>query len=142
MSRDETPTDGILSDGILSDGDETAHNFIVLDSDGSHVGSAGVNRVDSQNSLANVGYWIAPEATGKGFATRATNLLLRYAIEEVGLNRAEIWISTENEPSRAVAERSMATHEATLRQCLVLNGRAHDAHCYTLLAEELQNHAT
>lgn len=127
---------------IRRTGDETAHNFIVLDPEGAPVGSAGVNRVDSQNSHADVGYWISHEAVGNGYATRATNLLLRYAIEQVGLNRVEIWMSTENEPSRAVAEHSMATYEATLRQCLMLEDRAHDAHCYTLLAEELPNHPT
>lgn len=117
--------------------DETSHPFLVLDESGTAVGSAGLNGFSAQNSLANLGYWIAPDAQGEGIATRATNLLLRYAIEQVGLNRVEIWMSTENAPSQAVAERSWATYEGTLRQNLLLNGRAHDSHCYGFVASEL-----
>lgn len=122
---------------IRGEADPTAHNFIVVDETNAPVGSAGLNRFVTQDSHADLGYWIAPEACGRGLATRATNLLLRYGIEDAGLNRVEIWMSTQNEPSRAVAERSWATYEGTLRQYLVLDGQAHDAHCYSLLAEEL-----
>ncbi len=122
---------------ISGESDPTGHNFVLLDEEGTPVGSAGLNRFSDKDAHCDLGYWMAPEACGRGLATRATNLLLRYAIEDAGLNRVEIWMSTENHPSRAVAERSWATYEGTLRQYLMIAGRAHDAHCYGFLAEEL-----
>lgn len=113
--------------------DPTSHPFMILDSEGRHVGSAGLSKIDAENLIANVGYWLAPDATGSGYATRATNLLLRYATEQVGLHRAEVWMSVENEPSRRVAERSIASYEATIRECLRYEGRNHDAHCYAFI---------
>jgi len=111
--------------------DPASHPFMILDPDEHYVGSAGLSSIDARNLIVNVGYWLAPDATGFGYATRATNLLIRYAIEQVGMERAEVWMSVENQPSQQVAERSIATYEATLRQCLRYEGRNHDAHCYS-----------
>lgn len=97
---------------------------------------AGFGDLNEEYGIANVGYWLAPDAVGFGYATRATNLLLRYAIEDVGAHRAEIWISAENEPSRRVAERSLATYEATMRQCLRVGDRNHDAHCFAFVQRD------
>lgn len=113
--------------------DPTCHPFLILDSELNTIGSCGLSRLDESNLIAEVGYWLAPEGSGSGYATRATNLLLRYAIEEVGVHRAELWISAENEPSRRVAERSFARFESTARQAMRIAGRNHDAHCYAFV---------
>ncbi len=121
---------------INREDDATSHPFVVCRPSGEPVGSAGLNKVDAVNRVANLGYWLAPTATGEGFATRATNLLIGYGIDQVGLHRLEVWMSTENEASQAVAERSLATYEGTLRQCLRYGDRQHDAHCYGFVAPD------
>lgn len=126
--------------------DPAAHNFAVTGPDGSFIGSAGVNRIDGLNQLADVGYWLLESATGQGFATRATVLLLRYAIEDVGLHRAEVVMSSQNEPSRRVAERAIEICtgkpaseflEGTLRGSMKLRGEHHDAHVYAITRPDL-----
>ena len=115
--------------------DANAHPFLILDPAGDVVGSAGLNRVDRVNDRCDIGYWLRPEATGNGYATRASNLLLDYAIGEVGLHRVEIYMAVENEASRRVAERTAAEYEGVLRGRLKYNGRYHDAHMFALVAD-------
>lgn len=116
--------------------DPGSHRFVVLDADGQFCGSAGLNRLDATNQLADVGYWLHPDATGRGFATRATNLLLRYAIETVGLACVTLYLSVENEASKAVADRSWAHYEGIQRGRLRYDGRQHDQHSYSLMATD------
>lgn len=119
--------------------DPTAHTFLVLDPDGQLVGSAGLNRVDALNDKCDLGYWLRPDATGNGYATRATNLLIEYALEQVGMHRIEIYMSIENEPSTRVAERSISgyqggRYEGIARGRLKYHGRYHDAHMFAVVA--------
>lgn len=116
--------------------DPGSHRFVVLDADGEFCGSAGLNRLDTTNRHADVGYWLRPTATGRGLATRATNLLLRYAIETVGLACVTLYLSTENEASKAVADRSWAHYEGVQRGRLRYDGRQHDQHSYSLLESD------
>lgn len=116
--------------------DATAHPFAIVADNDRIVGTAGLNRIDGKDQLANLGYWLRPDATGQGAATRAANLLIDHGIRDLGLARLEILMSVENEPSRAVAERSKASYEGIQRGRLRLNGRQHDAHCYVALARD------
>ncbi len=55
---------------------------------------------------SDVGYWLAPEGRGRGAMTRALRLLMRYASEERGLTRVELFTLLDNDRSQAVAERA------------------------------------
>lgn len=105
--------------------------------DGATVGSCGLNRFDQDNQTANLGYWVRTDATGHGFATRATRLLALHGLAEHGLARVEIYMSTENAASRRVAERAGARFEGTMRSRLLLHGRHHDAHLFSFVEGDL-----
>lgn len=111
------------------------HPFVIIDPAGNLVGGVGLNAIDEENRRANLGYWLRTDATGHGYATAATKLMARYGMETLGLQRIEIIMSTENEPSRAVARRSGAAYEGVLRNRLLLHGKQHDAHSYSLIPE-------
>lgn len=114
--------------------DSTAVPFVILGDDGAIVGSCGLSRLDPLNLQANLGYWLRPDRTGRGYATAATRLVAAHGFDEHGMARIEIVMSVENEASRRVAERAGALHEATLRDRLRLHGRQHDAHMFAFLA--------
>lgn len=116
--------------------DSDEQSFVIL-ADGVIVGNCGLNRFDEGNRFANLGYWVRTDATGRGYATAATRLLARYGIEELGLARVEIFMSVENEASRRVAEKAGAWYEGTMRRRLLLHGRQHDAHLYSITADDL-----
>lgn len=76
---------------------------------------AGCTGVDdwSDERVAQIGYWLAPGARGRGFATRAANLLTDWLFD-LGAARVFLTVVAGNEPSMAVARRAGFVHEATL----------------------------
>jgi RimJ/RimL family protein N-acetyltransferase len=110
-----------------------AVGFVIVDDDGQIVGSCGLNGFDVLNLRANLGYWLRPDRTGRGYATAATRLVAAHGFDRLDLQRIEIIMSVENEPSRRVAERAGALHEGVLRNRLRLHGRQHDADAFAYL---------
>lgn len=118
--------------GPLSD-----NAFALIDVKSGTVGGViGMNNVNNLNRLAELGYWVRSDLTGRGLATAAAQLVANYAFDTLGLHRLEIIMSVENLASRAVAERLGARREGMLRGRLYLEGQAHDAYLYSLLASD------
>ncbi len=84
--------------------DRTAALFCVAASDDDRVlGACGLVSVHAGSSTAEVGYWLAPTARGRGTAARAVMLLADWALGSGGLGRLEFHIDGDNEASHAVA---------------------------------------
>jgi RimJ/RimL family protein N-acetyltransferase len=62
--------------------------------------------VRTSSTPPDVGYWLAPEGRGRGAMTRALQLLVRYAFDELGVERLELYTLLENDASQRVAERA------------------------------------
>lgn len=117
--------------------DPTERAWVILGPDGELAGTCGINLVNEVNSYANLGYWLRSDRVGRGWATAAAKLVARYGLERLGLHRLELLMAVGNERSRRVAERAGARHEGVLRGRLLLHGAYHDAHLFSLLAEDL-----
>jgi len=96
-------------------------------STGELVGSGGLERINSINRFAEIGYWIRSSATGQGHATRATRLLTELGLEDAQLWRVEILIAAGNHASLRVAQKAGAVLEGRLRNRLLLYGQSVDA---------------
>ena len=70
------------------------------------VGSFSVMEIDRERRYAEIGYWVAAPARGRGMATRAVTLLRDWAAEELGTELIELLIHEDNLPSKRVAERT------------------------------------
>ena len=111
----------------------------VFDRDESRiVGGTGLHPRSGDNSLE-IGYWVAVDAIGQGFAKETTAVLTRVGFELIGLERVDLQIKPSNERSINVARKLGFTHEATLRRRLPRRegGPRDDAMVFTLLREEL-----
>jgi RimJ/RimL family protein N-acetyltransferase len=88
--------------------------------------------------LAAVGYWLRPDARGRGAATIALQLIARWAFNEVGVQRLELTTAPENVASQRVAERAGFTREGVLRGLVATkdNGRR-DTVLFSLLPADL-----
>lgn len=116
----------------------TGLHLVVADIDGDALlGSIGL-RVAPGEGRCDLGYWLAPQARGRGVMTRAVRLLSRWAFETLPVERIEITIEPANTASRAVAERAGYTFEGVLRSHTVIKGRRRDMAMYSLLRRELQ----
>lgn len=84
----------------------TRATFSVCDPSDACMGQVWVE-VDLRDShRGSVGYWLPPEARGRGFATRAVQLVSRWALGELGMARLSVSIEPSNDRSQAVARRS------------------------------------
>ncbi|MBU6534368.1 GNAT family N-acetyltransferase [Streptomyces sp. NPDC057245] len=93
---------------------------------GTTLGHVGVNEISLTMKVARVGYWVLPEARGRGVAGRALLLASRWAFAELGLHRLELGHAVGHEVSCRVAERCGYRAEGTLRGAMFESGR-HDA---------------
>jgi ribosomal-protein-serine acetyltransferase len=115
-----------------------AYDFAIRDGrDGVYLGGCGINRIDRENRVANLGYWIRSARTGQGLAVAATLLLARWGFKELGLNRIEILVATENERSLRVAEKTGARREGIMRNRISLPDRVHDGVMFALVPGEV-----
>lgn len=116
----------------------TTSNFAVL-VDGRPVGSLGVHWIEREQGVAETGYWIAPEARGRGVCTRAVTLASRWALGQPGMERLQLRADERNRASRRVAEKAGFTEEGVLRSARYnprLDRRV-DFVMYSLLRSEL-----
>jgi RimJ/RimL family protein N-acetyltransferase len=93
-------------------------------------------RIDETHGTAELGYWIAPDHRGEGYATAASRLLLTCAFEERRLERVAAKALAPNEPSRAVLERLAFVEEGCERSAFVRDGERVDRVTYWVLADE------
>ena len=83
-----------------------------------------------------IGYWIRPDAEGRGYVTEAVAALTRVGFEVDRLERIEIRCDPANTRSAAVPRRLGYEHEATLRRRVDdADGRLRDVMLFTLFAD-------
>jgi RimJ/RimL family protein N-acetyltransferase len=80
------------------------------------LGSISVHRIDRDQGDGEIGYWIAPSARGRGLAALAAEAACRWAFEDLGLHRIQLFHAVENLASARVAEKAGFTCEGRLRQ--------------------------
>jgi len=73
---------------------------------------------------------------GRGIATEAARLVLRYAFEHYGLNRVEATCMPENAGSRRVLEKLGMEHEGRLRRSHLRHDGFHDMDLFSILRDE------
>ncbi|MGE7092310.1 GNAT family N-acetyltransferase [Lysinibacillus sp. NPDC048646] len=86
-------------------------------------------------SSAFVGYAMDEIYVGKGIVTEAVELVVRFAFEQIGLHRVEAYVSTQNNASIRVLEKSGFQQEGLLRKLLYINGQWVDHYMYACLDE-------
>ena len=84
------------------------------------------------------GYLLGAKARGRGRATAALRLLARWAFEDLGMQRLEVLVQPDNEPSLALAERVGFRREGVLRSYTVIAGRRVDMVVLGMLPGELR----
>lgn len=114
---------------------ETGTEWAVVDADGTVVGRVGLPVLSLREGHAEAGYWVLPEARGRGVAGRALTAMAEWVFG-LGLPRVELRHSVLNEASCRVATKAGFVHEGTARQGLVHADGFHDMHLHARLAPD------
>ena len=86
---------------------------------------------------AELGWCIAPDHTGEGYAKEAAREMFRLCFEDLGLRRVVAGCFVDNEPSWQLMERlGMRRESHAVRDSLHRSGRWLDGYVYALLRDE------
>ena len=111
------------------------YSFAVTENDAC-IGSISVTRGENIHRLTGeLGYYIARERWGRGYATRAVREICRYVFENTDIVRIYAEPFADNAASCRVLEKAGFTLEGTLRSNAIKSGRIRDTRIYSLLRE-------
>lgn len=97
------------------------------------LGRVALRSIVLADGCAELAYWTAPWARGQGVAARATTLLTRWALDEVGFHRLELLHAVRNEASCRVATKTGFALEGIKRRALLHPDGWHDMHLHAQL---------
>lgn len=111
--------------------------FIIEDKECGVVGIATLIDIDWKNRMAQHGIKIGNKALrGKGIGTDAVMAIMRYAFDELGMNRLNSSWFPDNLPSKNMYMKCGWKEEGVRRNYIYKNGRYHDLIETGILAEE------
>jgi len=117
--------------------ERTNEGFAIVDSESAgFLGFMALVNLNLETQEAEAGYIVASHARGRGVATRALRLLTDWALDELPLERIELFIDVENSPSEVVAQRCGYTREGVLRWTYLKPGLRSDTIVYSKLRRE------
>jgi len=101
-------------------------------------GRIGIYKIDHQNKIAEIGYWLGEKFQRKGIVIKSCKVLLNYCFNELDLNRIEIKCGTENYKSQRIPEQLNFKKEGIIRKGEFLSNKNKfiDLAIYSLLKEE------
>lgn len=109
---------------------------ITLPDSGLLVGNCGIRRKPESDWEADIGFELAPEYWGQGYATEAARAMVDFGFRELGLHRVSSWCIAENTASARVLERAGLRLEGRLRENVFFKGRWWDTLLFGLLESE------
>lgn len=103
---------------------------------GRFIGTCGFTRIDEENKACEVGYVLNPEFWNRGIASEVLSRVIKFAFEELALNRVECRYMSENIASRKVMEKCHMTYEGMHKSMLYVKGQFRDiGYCAILKSE-------
>jgi RimJ/RimL family protein N-acetyltransferase len=103
---------------------------------GEMIGDVGFVLLAEDPRQAEIGFTLAREAQGQGYATEAARRLLDYLFREMRLHRVRANCDPENGPSARVLQRAGMRHEGSFVESLWFKGRWTGEAWYAILARE------
>lgn len=122
----------------MLDGSSNSKGFVMADKDTlDYIGQSDLLKFDWKNRSAVLGIVIGrKDRLGQGYGREAIQLLLRFAFEELNLNRIELEVISFNERAYRCYLSCGFKEEGRLRQKVFKHGRYHDLIVMGVLAEE------
>ncbi len=112
-------------------------SWAVVDEGDGVLASISLHSIDRLANDAQIGYWTAPAARGRGVAAAATDAVCRWAFDALPIDRIELCHAVENAASGRVAEKAGFTLEGRLRRSYRYgDGVKHDELLWSRLSDD------
>jgi RimJ/RimL family protein N-acetyltransferase len=111
--------------------------FAIAGPDDAYAGGIDLRVGSADPEVGEVGFFIGPQARGRGYAPGALRALAGWGFAALGLARIQWRAEVGNDASRRVAEKAGFTMEGLLRQAYEEDGRRRDCWVGSLLPREL-----
>lgn len=110
--------------------------FIIL-YNGTFAGLIGFKSTDKQNKKTEIGYWLSEPFQKRGIMIASVKALVKFAFDELDINRVQIKCATENNQSKKIPQKLNFTFEGIERDGELLSGdKFTDIEVYSLLKNE------
>ena len=102
-----------------------------------YLGNVQLHGFKWEDAQCEIGYWVLPEARGRGVSARAARLLSHWAIDTLGMERVQASADVDNEASLKSLERAGFTREGTARNAAQPQRGRVDVATFSLLRSEV-----
>lgn len=109
---------------------------VLLPADGRLIGNCGLRKRSADAREADIGFELATDQWGRGYATELASALLCFGFEELGLHRVTAHCLAENTASARVLEKAGLRQEGRLRESEWMRDRWWDTLLYGILESE------
>ena len=110
-------------------------SWIIKDTGGALLGQVSLFEIDAVQRSAQIGYWVAAAARGRGVATAAVDAAARFGLSGLQLHRIELFHAVENVASCRTAERAGFVQEGLHRLSYKYgDGQYRDEHSHARLS--------
>jgi ribosomal-protein-alanine N-acetyltransferase len=111
---------------------EALYWAMCLDGQRAPIGACDLSELDTHHRRAEIGFLVAREFWGKGYALEAMRAVVGYATNALKLERLSARTHSGNERSEALLKRLGFRHEGTLRAFVWREGTRRDCELYGL----------
>jgi RimJ/RimL family protein N-acetyltransferase len=105
------------------------------------LGSISLRMASWADLRGQLGYLVGAHARGRGVAPRAVRLVSAWGFQKLGLERIEILVHPDNEPSQRAAEKAGFKREGVLRSYTRVKAERFDMWSFSALPDELERPA-
>lgn len=106
--------------------------------DGAFLGMLELRKIDREHLLAEMSFWLIPEMWGRGYMSEGVRAAIKYAFEDLGMNRLYAYHMLRNPATGRVLEKNGFRREGLLRQRVRKWGVFEDVALMALLKEDWQ----
>jgi RimJ/RimL family protein N-acetyltransferase len=102
---------------------------------GEVIGAGMLHHLDAERRIVEIGYWVLPQARGRGIATTIARMLAEHAFS-LRVDRVAAYVNVDNSASERVLERAGFTREGVVRSMPKPDGQRVDKTLFSLLPGE------
>lgn len=124
---------------VLNSFDDENQHFAIVDDNDEYLGTISLKHIDQKNGNAEYAISTRKKIRGTGGNFQATQLILKYAFEELDLNKVYLNVLSSNIRAIKFYKKNGFVYEGTFKKHLLVNNMYQNLEWYGILKEEFKN---